>query len=154
MIDGKTSKDFNKLVVAEEVNEETLKFGLSILHARIRFFESLLHLAFKLPLKKWQARTAEEKKIVKETKEKIKKKFKEEMGLLVDISKSGVGNTNDDPYLSCNRPKQHKKSKPFSMEAINLMVASTPNLPPNKNDSDECIEEDEEHEDEQLESDY
>lgn len=45
-----TSKKFNKLINAEEVNVEALKFGLSILHARIRFFESLLHLAYKLPL--------------------------------------------------------------------------------------------------------
>lgn len=284
---GQTSKDFNKLIVAEEVNEEALKFGLSILHARIRFFESLLHLSYKLPLKKWQARTAEDKKIVKETKEKIQTTFKEEMGLLVDIPKPGFGNTNDgntsrrffadpecssritginiglikrfkvilevissgnsidvgkfgayahetaemytnlygwhpmsptihktlmhgakvistailpigqlseeaaearnkhiryyrlnfarkfsrvdcnrdilnrlllssDPYLSCSRPKLHKKSKPFSMEAISLMVASTPLLPPNENDAEESIEEDEddeEHEDEQFESD-
>lgn len=34
------------------------------------FFESLLHVAYKEPLKKWQARTPEEKKVVKETKYK------------------------------------------------------------------------------------
>lgn len=92
---GQTSKDFNKLIVEEEVNEEALKFGLSILHARIRFFESLLHLAYKLPLKKWQARSGEDKKVVKETKDIIQTKFREEMGLLVDIPKPGFGNTND-----------------------------------------------------------
>jgi len=35
---GQTSKVFKKLIEVEEVNVETLQFGLSILHARIRFF--------------------------------------------------------------------------------------------------------------------
>lgn len=89
-----TSKDFNKLNKTE-VNIEALKFGLSILHARIRFFESLLHLSYKIPLKKWQARSDEEKNIVKKTKEKIQKAFKDELGLLVDVPKAGFGNTYD-----------------------------------------------------------
>ncbi|XP_050504471.1 uncharacterized protein LOC126883234 [Diabrotica virgifera virgifera] len=91
---GQTSKDFNKLERGN-VCEESLRFGLSILHARIRFFELLLHLAYKAPLQKWQARTAEEKHVLKETKQKIPKSFKEEMGLLVDIPKVGYGNSND-----------------------------------------------------------
>ncbi|CAH1099302.1 unnamed protein product [Psylliodes chrysocephalus] len=91
---GQTSKDFDKLI-KKDVNVETLKFGLPILHARIRFFESLLHLSYKIQLKKWQARSTEEKKVVKETKEKIQEAFKEEMGLLVDVPKAGFGNTND-----------------------------------------------------------
>lgn len=91
---GQTSKDFNKFIKKEQIATEALSFGLSILHARIRFFESLLHLAYKIPLQKWQARSNEEKKVVKETKEKIQKNFKE-LGLLVDILKAGFGNTND-----------------------------------------------------------
>ncbi|KAL4721448.1 hypothetical protein ACJJTC_007165 [Scirpophaga incertulas] len=90
-----TSKDFNKLIDTDEINVDALKFGLSVLHARIRFFEFLLHLAYKLPLKKWQARTAEDKIIIKERKTSIQNAFKEEMGLLVDIPKQGFGNTND-----------------------------------------------------------
>lgn len=91
---GQTSKDFNTLK-RSAIKNEALKFGLSVLHARIRFFESLLHVAYKEPLKKWQARSPEEKKVVKETKEKIQKCFREEMGLLVDVPKAGYGNTND-----------------------------------------------------------
>lgn len=53
---GQTSKDFNRLIEAEELNIEAVKFALSILYAGIRFFDSLLDLAYKLPLKKWQAR--------------------------------------------------------------------------------------------------
>ena len=65
------------------------------MHARIRFFESLLHLAYKIPLQKWQAQSDDEKKIVKEAKKKIQTSFKEELGLQVDIPKAGFGNTND-----------------------------------------------------------
>lgn len=91
---GQTSKDFNSLKKVA-TNKESLEFGLSILHARIRFFEQLLHLAYKIPLQKWQARSKAEKQIVKETKERIQKSFREEMGLLVDIPKVGFGNSND-----------------------------------------------------------
>ncbi|CAG9834500.1 unnamed protein product [Diabrotica balteata] len=51
--------------------------------------------AYKEPIKKWQARTPEDKKIIKETKEKVQKCFRAEMGLLVDIPKAGYGNSND-----------------------------------------------------------
>lgn len=91
---SQTSKDFNKLEKGV-VNKEYLKFGLSVLHARIRFMELLLHLAYKEPIKKWQARTPEEKNITRERKEKIQKYFKVEMGLLVDVPKPGFGNSND-----------------------------------------------------------
>lgn len=38
---GQTSKDFNNLNKKNVANPDTLKFGLSTLHARIRFFEAL-----------------------------------------------------------------------------------------------------------------
>lgn len=93
---GLTSKNFNNLRKGVEVNPESLKFGLSILRARIRFFESLLHLSYKLTIKKWQIRSAQDKKIIEERKKNIQKAFQhDEMGLLVDIPKAGYGNTND-----------------------------------------------------------
>ena len=92
---GQTSKDFDKLIKKEPINTETISFGLSILYARIRFFESLFHLAYKIPLQKWQAQSDEEKKIVKEAKKKVQTPFKEELGLQVDIPKALFGNTND-----------------------------------------------------------
>lgn len=55
---GATSKDFNDLTKAMEVDQNALQFGLSILHARIRLFESILHLAYKLPIKKVAASIA------------------------------------------------------------------------------------------------
>lgn len=45
---NKTSKDFNDLILQSTEDPETFKFGLSILHARIRFFEFLLHLSYKI----------------------------------------------------------------------------------------------------------
>src|ERR1700712_4702935 len=51
---GATSKKFNDLDRQCVDKQSTYKFGLSILHARIRCFESLLNLSYKLPLKKWQ----------------------------------------------------------------------------------------------------
>ena len=42
---GETSKDCNNLSIKKEVTPETLQFGLSILHARIRLFESILRVA-------------------------------------------------------------------------------------------------------------
>ena len=39
---GEISKDYNNLSIKKEIMPETLQFGLSILHARIRLFESIL----------------------------------------------------------------------------------------------------------------
>lgn len=91
---GKTSKHFNDFENLNAEDPQSLRFGLSILHARIRFFETVLHIAYKLPLQKWQARTAEEKAVVKETKEKIQKKYREKTGLVIDMPKTGFGNSN------------------------------------------------------------
>lgn len=94
---GATSKEFNDIdaILKREVKEENLKFGMSTLHAWIRFFESLLHLSYKLDLKKWQARTGDEKKMVSDRKAQIQKSLKSELGLIVDRPKPGYGSTND-----------------------------------------------------------
>ncbi|CAH1098833.1 unnamed protein product [Psylliodes chrysocephalus] len=73
---------------------QSLRFGLIILHARIFFFKTILHLAYKLPLKKWQATTPEDKKVVQENKERIQKEYRERTGLIVDMPKIGFGNSN------------------------------------------------------------
>ncbi|CAH0561743.1 unnamed protein product [Brassicogethes aeneus] len=91
---GKTSKIFNDFQNKNVENPEALRFGLSILHARIRLFDTLLHIAYKLPLKKWQARTPEEKLIVKKTKQKIQREFKDRTRLIIDMPKAGFGNLN------------------------------------------------------------
>lgn len=76
-------------------NREHFGFGLSTLHAWIRCFECLLHISYKLDIKKWEARSKEEKTSVKLRSEEIKRKFKIDMGLIVDKPKPGFGFTND-----------------------------------------------------------
>lgn len=79
-----------------EPKTDALKYGLSPLHAWIRSFEFVLKLSYKLDLKKWQVRGAEEKRIMAEKKQKIQKEFLLQMGLHVDKPKAnGSGNTND-----------------------------------------------------------
>lgn len=93
-----TSKDFNnieKCKAAKIVCESALEFGMSTLYAWIRFFECLLHVAYKLPLKTWQARGEENKQLYETTKKVIREKFKNQLGLIVDKPKPGYGNSND-----------------------------------------------------------
>ena len=69
-----TSKDFNMLKTVEEsaIDPNSLKFGLSILHARIRFLETCLSIAYKLPIKKWRL-NPEEKKYQSKGKRRFRK---------------------------------------------------------------------------------
>ncbi|XP_030766971.1 uncharacterized protein LOC115890777 [Sitophilus oryzae] len=94
---GATSRDFNRIdeMITKTVKVENLQFGLSVLHGWIRFFECLLHVAYKLPIQKWQARGPGDKDIVNKTKLEIQKMFKERTGLIVDKPKPGFGNSND-----------------------------------------------------------
>ncbi|KAJ8711156.1 hypothetical protein PYW07_008398 [Mythimna separata] len=76
--------------------KDNFSFGLSLLHARIRFFETMLHVAYRLPIKKWNVRlSAEEKQVVEDRKKEIQSQIKEKLGLLVDMPKANFGNTND-----------------------------------------------------------
>lgn len=93
---GATSKQFNNIeeMIIRDINKDNLKFGLSILHGWIRMFECLLHLSYKLPILKWQARGSD-KEIVAQNKVRIQAEFKKRCGLIVDKPKPGFGNTND-----------------------------------------------------------
>lgn len=93
---GATSNMFNQIdeMISRTVNSDYLAFGLSVLHGWIRMFECILHLAYKLPLKKWQARGSD-KTVVAENKSRIQKEFRDKCGLIVDTPKPGFGNTND-----------------------------------------------------------
>lgn len=62
-----TSKDFNNLAETKEDDYRNFKFGLSTLHARIRFFKFLLHIS----IKKWQMRTQADKDATKLRKAEI-----------------------------------------------------------------------------------
>lgn len=75
-------------------NEEMYQYGLSSLHAWIRCMECLLHIAYRLEVKKWNCRGAD-KESINNRKSVIQRVFKEECGLLIDVVKQGAGTTND-----------------------------------------------------------
>ena len=91
-------KDMNNLEALNKkpVNIESYQYGLPTLHAWIRNMEWILHLAYKLPVKKWNERLLDtEKEIVKQTKSRIQREIRNELNILVDCVKQGVGSTND-----------------------------------------------------------
>lgn len=89
----KLMNDFNA-IKNRPPNTCMYEYGLSTLHAWIRCFECILHIAYRLPIQKWQVRSCD-KEIVDRTKLNIQEKLRREMSLLVDIPKPGSGNTNN-----------------------------------------------------------
>ena len=89
-------KDMNNLDLVKRypVDSDLLKYDLSSLHAWIRFFECVLHLSYRLSIKKWQVRGTD-KPEVEARKLKIQSELRKEMGILVDIPMAGSGNTNN-----------------------------------------------------------
>lgn len=91
-----TPKSMNKLdlVYKRPKNTEFYKYGLSTLHAWIRFMECVLHISYNLSFHKWSARKREHKNERKLRKEEIQRKFKK-LGLRVDFVLQGKGTSND-----------------------------------------------------------
>lgn len=116
MIDGKTTdaltdnkstltctickesiSQFNNIddISKKEITKDHLQYGIPILHAWIRCFELVLHIAYNLDFKKWKA-LGENKLIKEERKKKIQKDLKSALGITVDkVKQGGAGNTND-----------------------------------------------------------
>lgn len=95
---GACPKDMNNIIQVQKrpVNTNAFELGLSTLHAHIRFFECIIHLSYRLDIKKWQMRGSKEEKAAFELRKKtIINKFKSELGLLIDVVKQGYGSTND-----------------------------------------------------------
>lgn len=94
---GASPKNMNDLEMVKKFKPkpEFYNFGLSILHAYIRFFECLLHIAYRLEVQKWQVRDKDEKLQVAVRKNMIIQKFRQETGLIVDQPKQGSGSSND-----------------------------------------------------------
>lgn len=87
-------KDLSSLVFQPKPN--SLKYGISPLHAWIRCLEFVLNLSYRLHIKKWQIRNAEDKLLMQQRKSEIQQQFWEKMGLHVHKPKSnGSGSTND-----------------------------------------------------------
>lgn len=82
-------------VIKKEIDITTYEFGLSTLHAYIRFMECVLHVSYRLKIKKWQV-TKDLKDEVNKRKVKIQQLLRTEIGILVDYPKQGgSGNSND-----------------------------------------------------------
>ncbi|XP_076284663.1 uncharacterized protein LOC143211104 [Lasioglossum baleicum] len=99
MIDA-TSKEFNNIdmLLDKNINEDHVRFGLSTLHAWIRFFECCLHLSYKVTIKKWQVRSSsKEKQEMEQRKQLIQRGLRRELGLIgrleVLATFSGFGTT-------------------------------------------------------------
>lgn len=95
-----TQTDFLKVTDYNSVKfhpiDGNLKYGISPLHCWIRFFEFVLHLGYKMEVKKWQIRSDEDKDAIKKRKEYIQNEFWKELSLRVDVPKAGgCGSTND-----------------------------------------------------------
>lgn len=92
---GATPKLMNNLnlVQLRQPQNHLYEYGLSTLHAWIRCFECIIHIAYRIPIKNWQIR-GENKEIAEQTKRKIQLELRKQMGILVDIPTTGSGNTN------------------------------------------------------------
>ena len=69
IICGATPREMNlKTVLNKSPIVDNYRFGLSTLHCWIRFFECLIHIAYRLPIKTWRVQGDQNKKIVENTK--------------------------------------------------------------------------------------
>lgn len=76
------------------VQPEMYRFGLSVLHAYIRFFECILHISYRLELKTWKVPKTHKTEL-EQRKQLIQNAFRQRMGLIVDVPKQGFGTSND-----------------------------------------------------------
>ena len=89
-------KEMNNLplVRSKPINKDSLKLGISPLHMQLRSFEFLLHLGYKMDNKTFYAKSPSEKASVESRKNEIRKKFREELSLVVDTPRQGFGTSN------------------------------------------------------------
>ena len=79
----------------KNVNTDAFKYGLSTLHALIRFMECILNISYRLDFKKWSARSDQEKNLFKCRKEKVQTELKARLAISVDLPRQGSGTSND-----------------------------------------------------------
>lgn len=99
---NENKSQFSNISKERTINEEVLSFGISPLHARIRFMEHFLHIAYDL---KYKSIPGNEKKTVRNNEEmqkmradekiRIQEEFKTQTGLNIDKPLASSGNTND-----------------------------------------------------------
>lgn len=92
---GAKPSEMNNVNIVKEPNSAFYSYGLSSLHAWIKTLECMLHIAYRLELKKYMIRQPTDKESVANRKKDIQMRFKNEMGLIIDGVKPGYGTTND-----------------------------------------------------------
>lgn len=90
-------KEMNNLDLIRNrtVNKETLTFGISPLHSWIGCFECLLHISYRIDIKKWRIINGDDKQIFEIRKKAVQTEFKKKIGLIIDVPKQGTDTTND-----------------------------------------------------------
>lgn len=86
--------NLSKLKNKQEIVQH-FEYGLSTLHAWIRFMECILHISYRLSFCKWAAKEPQDNMAMKETKKSIQEEFRKQMGLYIDIPQQGSGSSND-----------------------------------------------------------
>ena len=99
---GCNPREMNSLNSTRQPLPDAYQFGISPLHARIRCFEFVLHLGYRMELQKRNV-TKEHKPAVEERKRAMQRQFRDRLGLLVDYPlPGGQGNTNDGNTARCS----------------------------------------------------
>lgn len=93
---GVTPKNINNIdkVLQRDVDMNVSDYGLSTLHAYIRFFEWFLHVASKLDVKVW-CKTKNFKDQIEARESILQTDFRSKMGLLIGVVLQGKGSTHD-----------------------------------------------------------
>ena len=81
------------LVVQKKTLEGNIRHDVSTFHAWIKILEYMLHISYKMPIMKWQARTEDEKNIVKLRKVEVRAEFRKRVGLVIDQPRVGGAGT-------------------------------------------------------------
>lgn len=94
---GAKPKETNVLnkIYRKQPDETCYSFGISSLHAWIRSMEWILHISYNLDFKKWSCTTTDHKNLKAARKARIQEDLRNELGILVNVVKHGVGTTND-----------------------------------------------------------
>jgi len=90
-----------------QINPNSIELGLSPLHLWIRFFENIIHISYRIDIKSWQIR-AENKQACLEKKLDIQKKFRSQLGILVDFPKDSGSGTSNDRNTARRASKEYK----------------------------------------------
>ena len=93
---GASPIEMNKLslVVQKKTLEGSIRHGVSTLNDWIKCLECMLHIY--MPIMKWQARTEDEKNVVKLRKVEVRAEFRKKMGLVIDQPRVGGAGTSND----------------------------------------------------------